>query len=150
MISKNFNENLIDVAVGQSKASTILFGSALIARSQNDFGADKFKRISLLPRGIKTEMGRDLPGWLQDLMSVVSIIFKSVPQGAATLIYGVVSRDLKGGEYLDDCNVGNPTVLVQDPEIQKKLFEFSENVTGIKYEDVIQPAIQRGVVSRIS
>ena len=59
---------------------------------------------------------------------------KSPAQGAQTIIHCTVSEDIKdkGGSYFADCKeVNYPKVAGVDEGVEKKLWEFSERMTGL-------------------
>jgi len=124
---------------GNSKLSNILFAKELNIRLQKDFGTDKFIVVSLHPGVIQTELARDMPAWQTVPFFLFGGAFmKSIPQGAATTLYGVVSKEIKGGEYLSDCNVAKPNDLALDLKTQEKLWDFSEKTTGVTYKDCVK------------
>jgi NAD(P)-dependent dehydrogenase (short-subunit alcohol dehydrogenase family) len=124
---------------GNSKLSNILFAKELNTRLQKDFGSDKFIVMSLHPGVIQTELTRDMSSFQRELFLFFGAFFmKSIPQGAATTIYGAISKDVKGGEYLSDCNDEKPHARALDLKTQEKLWDFSEKTTGITYKDSIQ------------
>jgi len=124
---------------GQSKLANIMFSNELNRRME-DLNIPIFVN-SLHPGVIATELGRDM-GYNETLMSVVmgigSIFMKSIPQGAATSVYGCVHSDLKGkgGLYLHDCNISESIPYSKDKDEQKKLFDFSEKVTGVNFPEL--------------
>lgn len=63
---------------------------------------------------------------------------KTVPEGTSTQIQAAVSEDVlkhKNGEYLDDCGQGQLLQELKD-DIQEKLFEYSQEVTGVSIEKI--------------
>jgi WW domain-containing oxidoreductase len=124
---------------GNSKLSNILFAKELNARLQKDFGSDKFLCVSIHPGVIDTELSRDLPWWQNTMIYTVGRWWtKSIQQGAATTVYGAVSKGIKGGEYLYDCNIQTPSKPALDLKLQTDLWDFSEKATGLTYKDAIK------------
>jgi NAD(P)-dependent dehydrogenase (short-subunit alcohol dehydrogenase family) len=128
------------VSYGNSKLSNILFAKELNARLQKDFGSDKFICMALHPGGIQTELTRDMPSWQMTAFQLVggSLFLKSIPQGAATTLYGALSKEVKGGEYLYDCNIQTPSATALNLKQLIDLWAFSEKTTGVTYKDALE------------
>jgi hypothetical protein len=74
------------------------------------------------------------------IFGVVGYFFnKSCQQGAATTVYCAVSKDLNkiGGKYFEDCNEGVPIEFAKNSENMKKLFDLSEKITKLSYDDIL-------------
>ena len=58
------------------------------------------------------------------------IVFKNVPQGAATTCYVALHPQVKGvgGKYFADSNLSTPTSQGTDARLAKKLWDFSMNL----------------------
>jgi retinol dehydrogenase-12 len=58
------------------------------------------------------------------------ILWKSVPQGAATTCYVGLNPQLKGvtGQYFADCNVEKTSRFARNDALAKQLWEFSEKL----------------------
>jgi len=117
----------------QSKLSNILFTKELQKKLQKDY-KDQFLVVAVHPGVIQTELGRDLPGYQQLLLTLAYPFTKSIPQGAATTIFASVTKDLKGGEYCCDCAPYPPTEFALDEVEQDKLWKFSEKETKVTFE----------------
>ncbi|KAJ6149275.1 short-chain dehydrogenase [Penicillium samsonianum] len=103
-------------AYGQSKTANIWTANEIERR----YGAHGLHAFSLHPGAIQTDLLRHVSNeqkadWDKDefLMSY----WKSPEQGAATSVWGAVSRELEGtgGKYLDDCQIALPA----DPSQQQ-------------------------------
>lgn len=129
-------------AYGQSKTANALFAVELDRR-----GADKGVRAySLHPGAILTPLQRHLPreemiaaGWI-DADGNGADFFKSIPEGAATMVWAATSPSLEGigGVYCEDCDVSpiaasgfgvRPHAV--DPDEAKRLWALSEELTGL-------------------
>ena len=57
---------------------------------------------------------------------------KNLAQGAATTCYVATSPDLEGvnGYYFYDCNRREPSALMRDEELAKRLWDFSEEIVS--------------------
>lgn len=119
-------------AYGQSKLANILFTVELQRRMQ--LAGVNITANCLHPGVIATDLGRH--SFLFRILGVVGSIFmKSIPQGAATTVFATVYPDLKdrGGLYLKDCNPATPTAAAQNEESAKRLWEISEECTGVTW-----------------
>lgn len=69
---------------------------------------------------------------------------KSIPQAAATTCYVATAPELegKGGLYFQDCQVAKPTPYLKNREAVRKLWELSEQITGVKFETLKNQIIQ--------
>jgi NAD(P)-dependent dehydrogenase (short-subunit alcohol dehydrogenase family) len=111
-----------------------MFACALNRRLQKD--KVNVTCNSLHPGGIMTDLQRDVTGPAMLLMTVMNpILFKSVPQGAATSVYVATSPQIngKGGLFFEDCNVSVPLEYSQDEKEQEKLWDISEKETKTSY-----------------
>jgi NAD(P)-dependent dehydrogenase (short-subunit alcohol dehydrogenase family) len=141
-------------AYGQAKTANALFTVAL----QKRLGQKGVSVFAVHPGAIPTELGRHLTeADIQALMSSKSfggekkesggasrgkLLFKSIPQGAATSVWAATSRSLdgKGGLYLEDCGIAEevPVGVAEhgyyawavDPEAAERLWAVSEQIVG--------------------
>lgn len=94
-------------AYGQAKTANVLFSVGLDKRFK-DRGVRAF---AVHPGAIVTELGRHLePQDIKDLMGRRGgrkMVYKQVPQGAATSVWAATAPELdgKGGVYCEDCHV---------------------------------------------
>ena len=141
-------------AYGQAKTANALFTVALQKRL-GDKGVSVF---AVHPGAIPTELGRHLTeDDIKALMNSKSfagekkesggtsrgkLMFKTIPQGAATSVWAATSPDLegKGGLYLEDCAVAEevPVGVAEhgyfawalDPVAAETLWQVSEQIVG--------------------
>ncbi|CAF4354839.1 unnamed protein product, partial [Rotaria sordida] len=98
---------VVVLAYAQSKTANILFTKQFnkLYRSQG------IRAYSLQPGGILTNLQQHIPekeqramGWYREDGTLIDI-FKTVKQGASTIIYAALAPELDnhGGAYLEDC-----------------------------------------------
>jgi len=132
-------------AYGQSKTANVLFAVELDRRCS----ARGVRSNALHPGGIVTELGRHLSeDDIKDLMSRSpggKMVWKQVPQGAATSVWACTAPEMEGqgGLYLDDCQIasvrtsdddpGGYEAYARDPEAAAKLWEVSEAHVGERF-----------------
>lgn len=128
------------LAYGQSKSANALFAVALAARGVHAH--------SLHPGNIWTPLARHLGdddlramGLLTDAGERVTAGLKTVPQGAATIVFAALDERLPNGAYLEDCDVA-PLVEADghvdhgvrpwavDPELAERLWILSERMVA--------------------
>ena len=144
----NFERSDYDkfVAYGQSKTANALFAVEL-DRRLSDRGVRAF---SIHPGAIITELGRHLePGDFDQMRARFpggKMVFKEIPQGAATQCYAATSPDLdgKGGVYLEDCHIAElnddatrPHGVMSyalDPHNAERLWQLSEELVGERFD----------------
>jgi len=117
------------------------YGSTKTANVQFAVGLSKtkgIKSISLHPGAIRTELLRHLTREDELAMGFINedgttgdrFKFKSLPQGAATHIVAAFEPSLKGGEYLDDCQVQKDCEeYALNEENAEKLWRVSNDLT---------------------
>ncbi len=141
-------------AYGQAKTANALFTVAL----QKRLGGKGISVFAVHPGAIPTELGRHLTeDDIKALMNSKSfggekkesggtsrgrLLFKTIPQGAATSVWAATSPDLegKGGLYLEDCGIAEevPVGVAEhgyyawalDPVQAEKLWQVSENIVA--------------------
>ncbi|MEH6584532.1 MAG: SDR family NAD(P)-dependent oxidoreductase [Halioglobus sp.] len=129
-------------AYGESKTANALFATGLDERLKS-LGVRAF---SVHPGVIITELGRHLEP--EDYTALAAsqpegreLVYKSIPQGAATSVWAATSEDLegKGGIYLEDCQIAEPAVAggdggvesyAVDADIARRLWDLSEDLVG--------------------
>ncbi len=144
----NFETTVYDkmVAYGQSKTANVLFSVGLDRRLR-DRGVRAF---AIHPGAIMTELGRHLvPEDIERMRARFpggKMVFKEVPQGAATQCYAATSPDLDGhgGLYLEDCGVAERNdddekphgvkSYALDAEAAERLWQLSEELVGERLE----------------
>ena len=131
------------VAYGRAKESNVLFANELDRRH----GAAGLHAWSVHPGAIITDLGRHLT---EETMTSIAEArkgraqpeWKSVPEGAATSVFGATDAGLlaDGGRYLEDCGVaeiitevGAPNGVMAaalDPKRAAALWTLSEDLTS--------------------
>jgi NAD(P)-dependent dehydrogenase (short-subunit alcohol dehydrogenase family) len=102
------------VAYGRSKTANVLFAVGLDRRLRDR----DVRATAVHPGVIQTELGRhltpDLIAQLTPPGGAATLVFKTVPQGAATSVWSAVvaPADAVGGRYCEDCHVAE---VVEDP-----------------------------------
>ncbi len=99
------------LAYGQSKTANIWHALSLFER----MGPRGLSAFAVHPGAVSTELGRHMSeAELESIGGGVDdapgLVFKSIPQGAATTLWAATSAALagRGGLYLEDCGVGLP------------------------------------------
>ena len=61
---------------------------------------------------------------------VSPIVFKTIPQGAATQTWAAVHPDAAqyNGEYFADCNLAKPSKHARDAKLAQRLWQVSEDI----------------------
>ncbi|XP_052175909.1 short-chain dehydrogenase TIC 32 B, chloroplastic-like [Diospyros lotus] len=117
-------------AYGQSKLANILHANELSRRLKEEDA--NITVNSVHPGLITTNLYRH-SGLLISLMRAFTILlWKNVPQGAATSCYVALHPKVKGvtGKYFLDCNEWPPSKLATDEVLAKKLWDFSDNLVN--------------------
>ncbi|XP_063942210.1 short-chain dehydrogenase TIC 32, chloroplastic isoform X3 [Daucus carota subsp. sativus] len=116
------------IAYGQSKLCNILHCVELTRRLKEE-GANVTAN-SLHPGVIATNISQN-SSLLACVLGCANIFMKNVPQGAATTCYVALSPKVNGlsGEYFMDSNKAKASSMARDPELAKKLWEFSLTFT---------------------
>ncbi|KAK1271988.1 hypothetical protein QJS04_geneDACA022352 [Acorus gramineus] len=115
-------------AYGQSKLANILHAHELSRRLQEE-GAN-ITMNSLHPGLIMTNLMRHSAVVTRVFRLFTFLLWKNVPQGAATTCFVALHPSLKGvtGKYFLDCNEFQPSHLAQDRELATKLWDFSNKL----------------------
>lgn len=129
-------------AYGQSKSANALFAVELDRRGA---GAG-VRAYSLHPGAILTPLQRHLPkeemiaaGWIDEAGNPAGF-FKTIPEGAATMVWAATSPKLDGigGVYCEDCEVAPLSETGEgvrphavDPDEAKRLWALSVDLTGV-------------------
>jgi len=113
---------------GRSKLCNILHANEFNRRYAESC---KITANSLHPGVIPTELGRNNT-LSQIFYTLANIFLKSIEQGAATTCYVATSSNLEGvgGKYFADSNEATPIPEATNPEVAKKLWEVSEQLTS--------------------
>jgi len=133
------------------------YGQAKTANSLCALGVDQrgrdagIRAFAVHPGGIMTDLQRSLSreeqvamGWMTD-DGVLSPVFKTVEQGAATTVWAATSPQLagRGGLYCEDCDVATLVPATDtgmagvrpwavDPAAADQLWTLSERLTGVQ------------------
>lgn len=134
-------------AYGRSKTANALFALEF----DNRHKSRGVRAASVHPGVIQTELGRHLtPEVIAQMFPDAgatgapppTMLFKSVPQGAATSVWAAVKADADavGGRYCEDCHIaersdepmapGGVRAYAQDPATAKALWALSEKMVG--------------------
>ncbi|KAJ8441404.1 hypothetical protein Cgig2_002363 [Carnegiea gigantea] len=116
-------------AYGQSKLANILHANELSRRLKKE-GVNVTVN-SVHPGIIMTNLMRH-SYFLMRLFKLFTgpLIWKNVPQGAATTCYVALHPNLEGitGKYFVDCNESKPSSLARNEKLAEKLWDFSEEL----------------------
>jgi WW domain-containing oxidoreductase len=118
-------------AYGQSKLAAILYVNELTKRLQEE--GVNITANSLHPGVINTNLARH-GGFFAMFVNAAKSFLKNIPQGAATTCYVALHPQLKGisGQYFADSNLSKASGYAQDPELAKKLWDFTVKLTQSK------------------
>jgi len=129
-LTKHFN---VIKAYSQSKLANVLFTRELAIRL-------KSKGIIVNcchPGAVATNIGisRDT-GFGKTITGMLKPFFQSPEQGARTAFYLASSKDVEHitGEYFYRCKIAKSSKRSKDMNLAKKLFDFSEQLVGCKYQ----------------
>ncbi|KAG5126074.1 hypothetical protein JHK82_026909 [Glycine max] len=115
-------------AYGQSKLANILHTNELSRRLQAE--GVNITANSVHPGVIMTPLMRHSSLLMNFLKMFSFMIWKNVPQGAATTCYVALHPSLKGvtGKYLQDCNESPPSAHASNELLGRKLWDFSNKM----------------------
>jgi len=109
----------------QSKLANVLFTYELVRRYGNDISS-----YSLHPGVINSELARHFTG-VDIIRPIIGLAMKTNFQGAQTNLYAALvdKSEVENGSYLGDCKIKyNPNRAIRDLDLQKKLWDESEQV----------------------
>jgi NAD(P)-dependent dehydrogenase (short-subunit alcohol dehydrogenase family) len=113
------------VAYGQAKTANVLFSVALDKR----FKDRGIRSYAVHPGAIRTELGRHMDeNDVKDLMDRRKgrspMVYKQVPQGAATTVWAATAPELdgRGGLYCEDCGVAE---TIEDPSLDQGIMSWA-------------------------
>ncbi|GLI76381.1 hypothetical protein PoHVEF18_004653 [Penicillium ochrochloron] len=135
-------------AYSQSKTANVYMANEIERR----YGSQGLHATSLHPGVIATPLGRHMsPEEIEALLTnpIVRMVQKSPEQGAATTVWGAVSKELegKGGLFLDNCAVadsgeydenplsGNAVPHTYCPQDEARLWKDSLEMVGLSGEN---------------
>lgn len=115
---------------GQSKLANVLFTYEL-AEWLHDTGVTAF---AMHPGGVNTNFGKGNRSLMSLLFRVFKPFMRSSEQGADTVVYLATSPEVEGmsGEYFSDREVAKPAEGAYDEAARKRLWEVSEELTGLR------------------
>ena len=118
-------------AYGQSKLANVLFSKELHNRVK-DYGISTY---SLQPGFIYSDLGRYSYRATFVYLTVGMLYGRTTMEGAQTNIYCAVEEGLEkySGNYFRNCGLSLASVDGRNDGFAKKLWEISEQVTGIKF-----------------
>lgn len=119
------------MAYAQSKLANILFTSELHKRLEGS----GVTANSLHPGVVSTPIGQKHSKVLHNILWGIGRLFMTTTQkGAETPVYLASSEDVEGvsGKYFKDKQVIEPSQEAQDDDIAERLWEVSEEWTGLK------------------
>jgi len=119
---------------GRSKLANILFTRELQRRLTAEFPQFKGDVFAVNPGRVYTSVwGKTFPHWSKPLMAAVGWLTMKTPlEGAATSVFCAASPTLqgRGGAYLSNCAISNPSPLAKDDTLARVLWEKSERLLG--------------------
>lgn len=127
-------------AYGQSKLANLLFTYALQRRLAA--AAAPTIAVAAHPGGSSTELARNVPWYLQPLLVLGPVLFQSAEAGALPTLRAATDPAVQGGQYYGPDGFaeqrGNPTVVQSsaqshDVELQRRLWDISEQLTGVRF-----------------
>ena len=115
---------------GTTKLANILFTRELAERLEGT----GVTANAMHPGGVNTNFGNNQRGPMSLLFRAFKPFMRTPEQGADTLIYLASSLEVEGmtGKYLADRKVKVASDAAYDETLQKKLWEASEKLTGLK------------------
>jgi NAD(P)-dependent dehydrogenase (short-subunit alcohol dehydrogenase family) len=115
----------------QSKTANILFTQELARR----IAGSGVSANSLHPGGIRSNLGRSDGRALEVVRKLIGLFLKTPEEGARTSLHLASSPALEGvsGRYFAKCRERTPAAHARDPETARRLWERSEELTGLRY-----------------
>ncbi|XP_023739406.1 short-chain dehydrogenase TIC 32 B, chloroplastic isoform X1 [Lactuca sativa] len=115
-------------AYGQSKLANILHANELSRRLEEE--GVNITVNSVHPGLIMTNLMKYSLNLMRIMKLLTYLLWKNVPQGAATTCYVAMHPDLKGvsGKYFLDCNEWPASDFARNPTMAKKLWDFSNHL----------------------
>ncbi|MFI6309714.1 SDR family NAD(P)-dependent oxidoreductase [Nocardia fusca] len=127
-------------AYGQSKLANLLFAYELQRRLA---GAGQATiAVAAHPGGSNTELGRHLPGWFAG--PGMALVSQPAARGALPTLRAATDPGVTGGQYYGPDGLGglrgHPKVVSSskqshDPDLARRLWQVSEDLTGVSYLD---------------
>ena len=116
-------------AYGMSKLMNVMFTYELARR----LAGTGVTANSLHPGFVNTGFGKNNRGLIQMIMGVITVFAIKPEDGARTSVYLSSSPEVEGvtGKYFDKSKAKKSTAVSYDEAAQKKLWDISEQLTGI-------------------
>ncbi|XP_071946550.1 retinol dehydrogenase 13-like [Antedon mediterranea] len=128
----NLNENKGRIAsYSQSKLANVVFTKELSRRLKNT----ELAVFSLHPGSIDTEIKRNWSPFLKVLAPIIKFwMLKSANDGAQTSVHCAIADDIShlSGAYFKGCKVQKMATHAADETNGRRLWEISEEMTGLK------------------
>lgn len=117
-------------AYGQSKLANILFTYGLARRLEGT----NVSANCLHPGGVKTRFAGEMNGFTGMIWKAFTPFLRTAEKGAETIIWLASSPEVEGisGKYFKDKKEIRSIKPSYDTDTQKKLWEVSERLTGLK------------------
>jgi retinol dehydrogenase-14 len=115
---------------GMTKLANIMFTYELAERLEGT----EVKATCVHPGAVNTRFGTNNGGPMTLLFRIFKPFMRTPEQGADTVIYLASSWEVEGvsGRYYSDRKWIEPKKFALDPEARRKLWEASEELTGLK------------------
>lgn len=116
-------------AYGQSKLANVLFTYELARRLEGT----GVSANCLHPGVVRTNITRDLPGFIKPFANIFLRFVLSPERGAETSIYLASSPEVEGvtGRYFEKCAEAPSNEESRDEQIAKRLWKISVGMTGV-------------------
>jgi NAD(P)-dependent dehydrogenase (short-subunit alcohol dehydrogenase family) len=129
-------------AYAQSKLANLLFAQMLQAKLEQAHA--KTTAVAAHPGGARTELNRHMPVWFRgQSWGLARPITHPAEVGALSVVRAAVDPAIAGGSYVGPDGwqefTGYPTLLrpserARDTELQRRLWQESERLTGVSYQ----------------
>ncbi|KFE71231.1 SDR family oxidoreductase [Hyalangium minutum] len=115
---------------GTSKLANILFTQALARRLQGT----QLTTNTLHPGVVRTGFGQNTQGWMRFAVQAFAAFFLTAEQGARTSVYLASSPEVEGvsGQYFIKCRPKKPSSDARNEQFAERLWQVSEELTGVK------------------
>jgi len=131
-------------AYGQAKLANLLFTYELQRRlSAREDANQSTIAVAAHPGGSNTELARNLPGIFKPAVAVLGpVLFQSAEMGALPTLRAATDPAVEGGQYYGPDGLGeqrghpklvNSSAQSHDPELQSRLWNVSEQLTGVSF-----------------
>ncbi|MBP8196390.1 MAG: SDR family oxidoreductase [Deltaproteobacteria bacterium] len=116
-------------AYSQSKLANILFSNELARR----LAGSGVTSNCLHPGVVATGFGKNNSGLMGFLVKLGAPFLRTPEKGAATTVFLAQSPEVEGvtGEYFADCKSIQPSLEARDQLVAKRLWQVSEQLTGL-------------------